>query len=452
MYRQQLSYLSQWVKNKHRKPIVIRGARQVGKSTLVRLLSEQCHFDLIALNFERNPELSELFKSNDPKKITQLISLHTGKTIRPGHTLLFLDEIQAAATAIVALRYFYEELPALHILAAGSLLEFTLSQAAFSMPVGRIEYLHLGPMTFEEFLIAVDEKPLAEFIKNYQLNEELPKPIHDKLMALVKIYFITGGMPESIKAYLEDQTFLSSEKVKQSILSTYRDDFGKYASPTKHDLIRQVFNKIPTMIGNKFKYSHINRDIKPVNIATALNQLCLARVAWKVHHTAANGVPLGAEQNDRFFKVLFLDIGLISTHLGLNYLNLMEVEELDLVNNGGLAEQFVGQHLLYSEQAYEEPNLYYWVREKKSASAELDYVINLGQQIIPIEVKAGKTGQMKSLHLFLKEKQRSLGVRFNSAPPSQTEVSTKLSNGSPVDFRFISLPLYLVGQVRRLSA
>jgi predicted AAA+ superfamily ATPase len=450
MHRQQLSYLSKWLKEKHRKPLVIRGARQVGKSTLVRLLSEQCELELVELNFERNPELVSLFKSNDPAKIIQLVSLQTGQIIRPGYSLLFLDELQAAAKAIVSLRYFYEELPQLHVIAAGSLLEFTLSQAAFSMPVGRIEYLHLGPMTFEEFLLAIGEAALADFLKHYQINAEIPQPLHDKLMDLVRIYFITGGMPESIKAYVEDRTFQASEKAKRSILSTYRDDFGKYASFTKHDLIRQVFNKIPTLIGNKFKYSQISRENKSVNIATALNQLCLARVAWKVFHSAANGVPLGAEQNDRFFKVLFLDIGLVSTSLGVNYLNLMKVDELDFINSGNLAEQFVGQHLLSSKMPYEEPSLYYWAREKKSSSAELDYVISLGQQIIPIEVKAGKTGQMKSLHLFLSEKQRDLAVRFNSAPPSQMDATTKLPNGVSVRFRFLSLPLYLVGQLCRL--
>ncbi|MCK5525184.1 MAG: ATP-binding protein [Thiomargarita sp.] len=447
MYRQQLSYLTEWLKVKNHKPIVIRGARQVGKSTLVRLLSERCDLNLIELNFERNPELACLFKSHEPHKIIQLISLQTGKTIQPGYTLLFLDEIQGAAEAIVALRYFYEELPELHIIAAGSLLEFTLSQAAFSMPVGRIEYLHLGPMTFAEFLLAVGEQNLADFIKNYKINEEIP--IHDKLMELVKIYFITGGMPESIKAYVEDRTFQSSEKVKQSILSTYRDDFGKYALITKHDLIRKLFNKIPTMIGHKFKYSHISRDIKSVHIAAALDQLHLARVTWKVYHTSANGVPLGAEQNDRFFKLLFLDIGLVNTCLGLNYLNLMEVDELDFVNNGNLAEQFIGQHLLYPVKSYEEPNLYYWTREKKSSSAELDYVISLGQQIIPIEVKAGKTGQLKSLHLFMKEKKRHLAVRFNSAQPSQIDTSTKQPDGSTLHFKFLSLPLYMVGELNR---
>ncbi len=448
MYRHQLSYLSKWVNEKYRKPIIIRGARQVGKSTLVHLLSKQCDLELIELNFERNPELSSFFQSKDPAKIIQLLSLQTGKTIRTGHCLLFLDEIQAAVEAIVALRYFYEELPELHVLAAGSLLEFTLSKANFPMPVGRIEYLHLGPMNFEEFLLAIGEEALENFLKNYQINEEIPKPIHDKLMELVKIYFITGGMPESIKAYVEDKTFQTCERVKHSILSTYQDDFGKYMS--SNVLIRQVFQKIPTLIGNKFKYSQISRENTAATIASALNQLCLARVAWKIHHSAANGIPLGAEQNDRFFKVLFLDIGLVSTSLGLNYLNLMAIDELIFVNRGSLTEQFVGQHLLYSESSYEEPNLYYWAREKKSSSAELDYIINQGQHIIPIEVKAGKTGQMRSLHQFLKEKQGNFAVRFNSMPPSQMEASTKLFNGSSVHFNFLSLPLYLVGQCRRL--
>ncbi|HID99795.1 MAG TPA: AAA family ATPase [Thiotrichaceae bacterium] len=235
MYRQQLAYLTEWFKLKHRKPIVIRGARQVGKSTLVRLLAAQSHIELVELNLERNPELATLFQFRDPHKIIQLISLQTGKTIQAEQTLLFIDEIQASAEAIVALRYFYEELPALHVIAAGSLLEFTLAQTGFSMPVGRIEYLHLGPMTFAEFLLAMGEHKLAEFLEHYQINEEIIKPIHDKLMELVKIYFITGGMPESIQAYVEYKTFKTSEKVKQSILSTYQDDFGKYAPIMKHN-------------------------------------------------------------------------------------------------------------------------------------------------------------------------------------------------------------------------
>jgi predicted AAA+ superfamily ATPase len=450
MYRQQLAYLKKWLVDKLRKPIIIQGARQVGKSTLVRLLSAQSQLELVELNFERNPELSSLFKSNDPKKIIQLVSLQTGKIIRPKQSLLFLDEIQASAEAIVSLRYFYEELPELHILAAGSLLEFTLSQAAFSMPVGRIEYLHLGPMNFEEFLMALNQEGLVDFLKNYQLTEEIPKTIHEKLMDFIKIYFIIGGMPASIKAYLQDNSFQDSEKAKQSIISTYQDDFGKYASLTKHELIRQIFQKIPAMIGKKFKYSQISQEIKAATVSTALNQLCLARVAWKVHHSAANGLPLGAEQNNRLFKVLFLDIGLVSTSLSLTYLNMIELQELIFINNGELAEQFVGQHLLYSQQPYEEPNLYYWVREKKSSSAELDYVINIGQKIIPIEVKAGKTGQMKSLHQFMKEKQRHLAIRFNSTPPNKMLVTHKLPDGKNVQFQLISLPFYLIGQLGRL--
>ena len=204
------------------------------------------------------------------------------------------------------------------------------------------------------------------------------------------------------------------------------------------------------MIGRKFKYSQISRENKSIQIATVLNQLCLAKVAWKVHHSSANGVPLGAEQNDRFFKVLFLDVGLVSTSLGLSYLNLVELDELTVINEGYLAEQFIGQHLLYKNPCYEEPYLYYWAREKKSAAAEIDYIISKGQQIIPVEVKAGKTGQMKSLHIFLKEKQRHLGVRFNSEPPSLIDTTINLSDGSNVAFRLLSLPFYLVERLNQL--
>jgi uncharacterized protein len=450
MYRQQLSYLYKWIKETKRKPILIRGARQVGKSTLVHLLAEQSQLELVELNFERNPELVGLFKSNDPQKICQLISLQTGKTIQNNTTLLFLDEIQKATEAIVALRYFYEELPQLHVICAGSLLEFTLAEGGFPMPVGRIEYLHLGPMSFNEFLIALNEKLLADYICEFEIDDEMELSIHLKIIDFLKIYFVVGGMPESVKAYIEDKTYQKSEQVKQSILSTYRDDFGKYALISHHELIRKLFNKLPAILGNKFKYSQISSEIKSSTIATALNQLCLARVASKIHHSSANGIPLGAEQNDRFFKVLFLDIGLVSTNLGLNYLNLMDETELDFVNKGSLAEQFIGQHLLYSMPFYQEPMLHYWAREKKSSSAEVDYVISFGQKIIPIEVKAGKTGQMKSMHLFITEKQSSLGVRFNSEPPTQMEVTNKLSDGSSIQYQFLSLPLYMVDQLERL--
>jgi len=452
MYRQSLAYLSEWLQLKNRKPLLIQGARQVGKSTLVRLLAIQSKLELVELNLKRNPELATLFKSNNPHKIIQLISIQTGKNIESGQTLLFIDEVQEVTEAIVALRYFYTELPTLHVVAAGSLLEFAFTTTNLSTLGGQIEHLYLGPMSFVEFLLAINAQSLADFIQSYHLDEEIPQPIHTKLMELIKVYFITGGMPESILAYFGDNTFKACEKVKQSILVTYRDDFGKYASLTKHDLIRKVFTKIPAMIGNKFKYSNISRDIKPALIATALEQLYLAKIVWKVHHSSANRIPLSVEQNDRFFKVLFLDIGLVSTNLGINYLNLLEANELNLVNSGSLTEQFIGQHLLYVKNTSVEPELHYWAREKKSAAAELDYVINLGNQIIPIEVKAGKTGRMKSLHLFLREKQGRLGVRFNSAPPSLMDAHSKLVDGSQIHFKFLSLPLYLVSELNRLVA
>ena len=352
MHRRELTYLSSWVSNPRRKPIVIRGARQVGKTTLVRQFAALNNFNLIEINFEREPDQKALFKTNDPKKIMQYISVQVDQELDIARTLLFLDEVQAAPEVIPILRYFYEEMPELSVLAAGSLLEFTLADAKFSMPVGRIEYLHLGPMQFEEFLLAIGKKKLLEFIQNYSMDAQIPMPIHKQLIDLLKTYLIIGGMPEAISTFCSTGSYNDVEKVKQSILSTYQDDFSKYKTKIIHERIFRVFNKIPLMLGDKFKYSNVSRDETAVCIANALQLLCMAKVSYKVCGSSCNGLPLGAEANERLFKVIFLDVGLISTNLGINHLTLANVDELILINNGNVCEQFVGQHLLYSLPQY----------------------------------------------------------------------------------------------------
>lgn len=440
MNRNVLDYMSQWSSRKARKPLVIRGARQVGKSYMVREFARRSSRSLLEINFEKEPEAAQLFDKRSIQKTCELLEIQYKTRIEPAKTVLFLDEVQAAPEILSTLRYFYEERPDLCVIAAGSLLEFLLKDHSFSMPVGRIEYLHLGPMTFEEFLEARGEDGLKRFLAGFCLGDEVPLPIHLRLMEQIRTYFVTGGMPESVKTFLED-SWEACEAVKKNLVTTCEDDFSKYRHRVPDARLRKVFQKMPRLIGEKLKYARIDPMEPAKDIARALDLLCLARVGYRVHHSAANGVPLGAEINPKFFKLLFLDVGLVSSVCGLNRVDFEREKDLNLVNQGRLTEQFVGQHLLYDGPPFQGPELYYWAREKKNAAAEVDYVTSVGSRIVPVEVKSGKSGTLRSLHLFLKEKKLSLGVRFNSEPPSVLK-----EDGTTL----VSLPFYLVGQWSRL--
>jgi len=450
MHRFALEYLNAWMSNPNCKPLVVRGARQVGKTYLVRSFAKENFENLIEINFERDPELGSLFASKDPYKIVQMLELRYNTPLKPGETLLFLDEVQAVPQVLASLRYFYEDLPKLHIMAAGSLLEFALEEPSFSMPVGRIEYLHLGPMQFEEFLLAAGKDKLVAYLKDYSHLESIPEPIHLQLMGLFKSFLVTGGMPGAVEIFVNRHSWQECESVKHSLLSTFQDDFSKYGKRVKHQRLQLVFKKIPLLVGRKFKYVKVDRKERSSDLAKALNLLCNARVANRVHHSSCSGIPLGATIDEKKFKVLFLDVGLMSTATGLNLLDYERAEDVMMVNGGAVCEQFIGQHLLFSQQFYREPELHYWVREKRKSSAEVDYVIAENNAITPVEVKAGKSGTLRSLHLFFREKRPFLGVRFNSDIPSLLESETALPDGQNVPYRLLSLPLYLVGQVRRL--
>jgi hypothetical protein len=435
--------------------LIIRGPRQVGKSTLVRQLADDAEFALVELNFERNPELREAFASKDPAGILVTVQLLTGHSVTVGKTLLFLDEIQVAPEALAALRYFHEEMPRLHVIAAGSLLEFTLADVQISMPVGRVEYMYLGPLQFEDFLGAMQEPALVSWLQSVSL-EDLSSPpmvhaVHERYMELLRQYWVVGGLPEAVANFAAGRSFTTVGRVHQSIVATYRDDFGKYSHGALKNRVQIVFDKLPSLVGCKFKYSQVSHEHRAAELAAALQQLCMARVAYKVRHTSANGVPLGAQADERNFKVFYMDVGLMCSALHLSLLDLRR-EDLSLVNDGAIAEQFIGQHLLYSCAWYENPSLHYWMREAKSAAAEVDYVITQGQQVVPVEIKAGKTGTLKSLHRFLQEKGRAFGLRFNGDMPSLMRGSTQTADKTRLDFELLSLPLYMVGQARRLIA
>lgn len=450
MYRNALRDLHEWKNRTGRKPLVIRGARQVGKTWLVREFARENFENYIEINFDKTPTKVQLFKNRDIDKCLQLIEIDADIAIVPGKTLIFFDEIQAGAEVLPLLRYFYEERPDIHILAAGSLLEFLLAEHDFSMPVGRVEYLYLGPMNFEEFLVALGQARLARFLTSFSLEDSVPGSIHDNLMYYVQLFWVVGGMPAAVQRYAANEDIAAAGREHESILQTYEDDFSKYRKRIHPQRLRKIFRRLPSLIGNKLKYVNIDPNEKSRDLASSLHLLELARVYYPVRHSAGNGVPLGAEAKDRDFKPLFLDIGLMATSLGLNLSDLHIQTDLLLVNNGSVAEQFVGQHLLYRQQSYRRPELYYWNREKKSSQAEVDYLISCAGKVVPVEVKAGKTGSLKSLQVFVSEKKSPVAIRFNSMPPSCFEAQSAIAGKDIVSFSFISLPLYLVCQIERL--
>ncbi|KHD05744.1 hypothetical protein PN36_22560 [Candidatus Thiomargarita nelsonii] len=447
MKRAELSYLGKWKDKKTRKPLVIRGARQVGKSYLVRQFAQAYKLELLEINFELNDDYIACFQSKEPKQIITLLELKASQKVIPGKTLIFLDEIQAAPQVFAALRYFYEILPQLHIIAAGSLLDFILEEHSFSMPVGRIEYLHLGPLKFKEFLDGKGQ--LRKFIEEYHSSTPFPLVVHDELMKMFKLYLAIGGMPEAIQVYNDTGSLLEVDMIKQSILLSYRDDFSKYGRRFKHTRMQKVFQKLPFQIGKKLKYVNLEPNEKSAELKKALHLLELARIYYPVYHTAANGIPLRAQTNEKMQKPLFLDVGLLTKACGVSYADIDAADEVTLVNLGALCEQFIGQHLLYAKPCYEEPELFYWCREKRQSSAEIDYILNYGSKIIPVEIKAGKTGTLKSLHVFIKEKKLDYGVRFNADKPSYCDIPISLP-GAVGKFRLLSLPLYMVEELSRM--
>jgi predicted AAA+ superfamily ATPase len=225
-------------------------------------------------------------------------------------------------------------------------------------------------------------------------------------MSLYKTFISLGGMPQVLSTFMGTSSFKEAEIIKESIMQTFKDDFSKYGRRINHQRLLNVFTRLPENVGRKFKYVNIDRAEQAKEIQKSLNLLALAKIAYPVRHSACNGIPLGAETDERTFKILFLDVGLMLNSCGLSLLDLEKADDVILVNSGAVAEQAVGQHLLYSQDCYKEPELYYWVREKKNSEAELDYVISEGKRIIPIEVKSGKTGRLKSLHQFIYPKLR----------------------------------------------
>jgi predicted AAA+ superfamily ATPase len=441
-----------WAAQGERKPLVLRGARQTGKTWLVKHFGEQFHGELAAVNLERDPDFESCFAPNDPRAILGLLEARLRRTITPGKTLLFLDEIQATPEILAKLRWFAEELPELHVVVAGSLLDFALADHSFSMPVGRITFGHLEPMTFAEFLVAAGENRLLTVIHGCTPDVGIPAALHLRLLELVRSYCLVGGMPAAVADWIAHRSFTRTAEIQRDLLQTIRDDFAKYKRGVHTARVAKVFAALPRLVGRKFQPKQIDPDEKTLPLKDAFRMLSLARVATPVRRTAANGIPLGAEVDERYQKVCLLDTGLYAAQVGIDAASVASQSDLTLVNEGQLAEQLVGQELRACRPFNQEPELFTWVREAKSSNAEVDYVIQVGTSIVPVEVKAGATGSLRSLHMMVAEKKLDLAVRVSSGPMQRSNLTTSLPVGAQRSFCLLSVPFYLVSEIPRLVA
>ena len=461
MQRHQLHSLKAWLRSPRRKPLVIRGARQVGKSTLVEMLVRErdIEAELFTVNLERHPQLARMFSGHSPRELLNLMQALPGTGRLTADSVLFLDEIQAVPAAFAALRYFLEDMPERPVIAAGSLMEFMLSDHTFSMPVGRIEYLHMGPMTFSEFLAGIGESVLAEELGRFEFDvagagaEWLHTLLRKRLLDLLKLYLFIGGMPEAVAVYAETGDLAAVSRIHGSIIDTYRDDFTKYAA--RRDLTRMldVFNFAARHAGRKVKYSTISPGQQSGTLRRDVDILAMARVIARVTHSHCSGLPLQADLKENVFKLLFLDVGLMNAVCGLNWNSLAARSETPLINSGAIAEQFIGQHLAHLLSPRPNRELTYWLRAGRANNAEVDYVAEFAGRIVPIEVKAGRTGTLRSLHQFAAEKRPALAVRFDLGEPSLQTVQARAVRGAgsiPVSYRLLSLPLYLVEHLPRI--
>ena len=446
------NYLSEWASRDTHKPVLLRGARQVGKSTAVKELSKK--FDsFVEINFEKQPKYKILFDDDlDVKRIVPQISAIYGTSIKPGQTLLFLDEIQECPRAIMALRFFKEDMPELHVIAAGSLLEFALKELP-TFGVGRIHSMFMYPMTFDEFLEANGQQLLIETRNEASIDNPLPEPIHNKLVDFLRTYMLVGGMPEAVKTWVEYHDYIRCQEVQDDIVVTYEDDFPKYKKNVDPTLLRRTLRSVA---GKKFVYTKVGLDYKTAEVKKAVELLTLAGILHPVTHTDANGLPLGSEEDKSYQKMLLLDTGLL---LRLLNMSLGDVSELttqiltasatDLANKGPMAEMVVGLEMLHNMSPNIRHELYYWVRHAKNSQAEIDYIATYLQTVVPIEVKADTQGGMKSLWAFMRDKRLHYAIRCSMENFGKFDYVDNQANNEVRHVRIC--PMYAIARIEEIK-
>lgn len=441
------AYLYDWKLESDRKPLLVRGARQVGKSWAIRHLAESFE-NFIEINLESRKDILPLFaEATDVKKLTRQISLIFGIPIIEGKTLLFIDEIQFSLEAISLLRYFREEMPGLHVIAAGSLLEFALEEIP-SFGVGRISSVFMYPFSFTEYLKAIGKQDWVEEISTSSYKSPIFGALHDKIVEEFRDFMLVGGMPACVAKWAETKDYLKCSVIQDEILQSYYDDFGKYAKKIDPGALRATLQSVIQQQGAKFVYSKVEGAYREEIIKESLRRLTQAGLIQPVKMTSANGLPLGAQVNSKFTKYLYLDTGLMLRALDMDF-GMDEVKKTailgtssELVNKGSMAEMFVGWELIKSGNHRLKHDLYYWENLAKGASAEVDFVMPYNMQVLPIEVKSGTSGKMKSLRLFMESKHLSIAIR--------TSLENFAELSLPNDSKILIVPLYAISRYRTI--
>lgn len=406
-------HLDKWKKDPWRKPLLLRGARQVGKTHAVRRLGTQFE-NFVEINFELLKDAINIFEKDlVPERILRALSLLVNQPIIPGKTLLFLDEVQQAPQAILALRYFYEQVPELHAIAAGSLLEFAIEKVG--VPVGRIAMLYMYPMSFMEFLVATGDLLIAREILHHPVGLPMEDPIHTKILDKVGEYLSIGGMPESVERWMNTKDPAESLKVLRQIAIAYEQDFEKYAKKAQVQYLELLFRQIPNFAAKEFSYSDIHGGYRKRELAPALRLLEKAHILHQVLFCSGQGIPIGANTDFNIFKVIYLDVALTQAILGAD-ISIWFLRPLEGFENcGNIAESFIGQELVCYANPESKAQLYFWKRKEKNSAAEVDYLHQSDQHILPVEVKSGHGTTLRSMHLFLDTHINSpLGIRFSS--------------------------------------
>ena len=430
-YRRIILSLQEWANSQHRKPLVLRGARQVGKTTIIEEFAKE--FDtFLSLNLEK-PAEKIVFESNDtPEDVLTAIYLLKNKERKQGRTLLFIDEVQTSKKAVHLLRYFYEDLPGLFVIAAGSLLE-TLIDVQISFPVGRVEYLALRPCSFSEFLGAIGENQ----IKDKLLSVELPESIHSRVMKLFNEFVLVGGMPEVVASYAEKRDIVALRKTYDTLLSGYNDDVEKYASnKTERNVLRHIIKNGWRYAGQRIKFECFGEsNYKSREVGEAFRTLEKAMVLELCYPTVITDVPLSPDLK-KSPKLLWLDTGIVN-YVAKNHIELFGTQNISELWKGKIAEHIVGQEIIsHNDSVLAQRN--FWVRDAKNSQAELDFVIQTESQIVPVEVKSGHNSKIKSMHLFMETSKHDFAIRFWNNPMQKDMV--ELPNGKK--YSLLNLPFY----------
>lgn len=433
MYRIAIEKLYQWKESKRRKPLIIEGARQVGKTWLMKEFGEKAYQDTIYINFDSNSRMSELFSEDlNVDRLIMGIELYAGKKIDPDHTLLIFDEVQEVPKALSSLKYFYENAPQYHIVCAGSLLGIAL-HGGTSFPVGKVDFLNLYPLSFKEFLMATTGERFAELLENqdYQMVNAFKQTFIDAL----KQYYFVGGMPEAVESFVEEKDFNEVREIQKRILSAYEQDFSKHAPIEIVLKIRMVWNSIPSQLAKenkKFIYGLVREGGRAKEYETAIMWLCDCGLIHKVSRVNAAGLPLKAYEDLKAFKMFLVDVGLLGCMTGLRQRTLLDGNELFTKFKGALTEQYVCQQL----KTIQDLDIYYYTNDR--GSCEVDFVVDTGEEIVPLEVKAEVNLKAKSL--------KNYHEKYN--PP--ISIRTSMADYKKEDW-IVNLPLYAIEELKTWS-